>query len=70
MQEELKRELLIKCSERTDGAPGYACCVHQDRIFETPYEVRKDSTLSSLLWNGEHDRYLIDYFNQKKCLKK
>ncbi|KZK38443.1 hypothetical protein P7266_0555 [Lactococcus cremoris] len=70
-QEELKRELLIKCSERTDGAPGYTCCVHQDGIFETPYEVRKDSTLSSLLWNGEHDRYLIDiYFNQKKEFKK
>lgn len=70
-QEELKRELLIKCSERTDGAAGYTCCVHQDGIFETPYEVRKDSTLSSLLWNGEHDRYLIDiYFNQKKEFKK
>ncbi|MFK4878830.1 YecA family protein [Lactococcus petauri] len=70
-QKELKRELLLKSNERTDGAPGYTCCVHQKSIPLTPYKDRRDSTLASLVWNEEHHRYLIDiFFNEDKIFEK
>ncbi|MCT0451021.1 MULTISPECIES: YecA family protein [Lactococcus] len=70
-QKKLKRELLLKSNERTDGAPGYTCFVHQKSIPLTLYKDRRDSTLASLVWNEEHRRYLIDiFFNEDKIFEK
>lgn len=70
-QKELKRELILKSIERTDGVPGYNCCVHQKTIPLTPYKDRRDSTLASLVWNEEYCRYLIDiFFNKDKIFEK
>lgn len=69
-QQELGRELIIKSAQRNDGHPSYNCFTHQQGIKETPFETRRESTLATLLWNGESERYLIDfYFNSGEFIK-